>query len=58
MKRNAMLRIVLWSLLALILLGILLTGLFGYVGRNSYRFDHFGSPGFCFEWPEHRHRFG
>ena len=29
MKRNAMLRIVLWSLLALILLGILLTGLFG-----------------------------
>ena len=39
MKRNAMLRIVLWSLLALILLGILLTGLFGYVGRNSYRFD-------------------
>ena len=39
MKRNAMLRIILWSLLALILLGILVTGLFGYVGRNSYCFD-------------------
>lgn len=40
MKRNPILRIVLWSLLALILLGILITGLFGYVGRNSYRFDN------------------
>ena len=37
MKRNAMIRIVLWSLLALVLLGILITGLFGYVGRNHYR---------------------
>lgn len=37
MKRNPMLRIVLWSLLALVLLGILITGLFGYVGRNHYR---------------------
>lgn len=37
MKHNAMIRIVLWSLLALVLLGILITGLFGYVGRNNYR---------------------
>lgn len=37
MKHNAMIRIVLWSLLALVLLGILITGLFAYVGRNHYR---------------------
>ncbi len=37
MKHNAMIRIVLWSLLALVLLGILITSLFGYVGRNRFR---------------------